>query len=135
LKSAASRAVAIGKVIAQDAAMLKVGKFNCKRSAGVSIPLVTRDQLTHTHRKLEHYSKRRSYLSDFPRVDPLSLGKSLRSCSVAFHSVREYHLANIIIERTIRQWSDKSNLEDVLTKVVLVDSLYHTNVLDVWKIA
>ena len=68
-------------------------------------------------------------------MDPLSLGKSLRSCSVAFHSVREYHLADFIIERTIRQWPDKSNLEDVLTKVVLVNSLYHTNVLDVWKIA
>jgi len=59
----------------------------------------------------------------------------MNNTTPAFHSVREYHLADIIIERTIRQWPDKSNLEDVLTKVVLVNSLYHTNVLDVWKIA
>lgn len=49
--------------------------------------------------------------------------------------MREYHLADIIIKRAIRQWPDNSNLEDVLTKVVLLNSLYHTNVLDVWKIA
>ena len=68
-------------------------------------------------------------------MNPLSLGKSLRSCSVAFHSVRQYHLADIIIERAVVQWPHNSNLEAVLTKVVLLNSLYHTNVLDVWKIA
>jgi hypothetical protein len=68
-------------------------------------------------------------------LNALSLGEFLRLCSQAFHQVPQYEHSDRIIKRAMTGFPLNTDLEQVLTKVVLVNSLYRTGIFDVWKIA
>lgn len=63
------------------------------------------------------------------------LWKLLEFCASKFEKIERYCLADCTISKIIEQASENDKIEDVLAKVVLINSLYGTAIFDVIKIA